>query len=368
MDQDNVMRVLQITDGLGSGVIPKGVPMLYYRHIDRSKVQFDWAIFRPCSQQIIDEVKSMGSIVYQLPSRTQKLPSYLYELAKVVKKGKYKIVHIHRDHSASIILDALAAKLSGAKVVIGHVHNTTFYESWKRKLHVICRPIMNMILDKRCACSEPAGKWGFKNAKFTVINNAIELDDFYFDSDARKKYRKELGVGDELLLGDVARLVNQKNLHRLIDIFKAVSKKADAKLVLVGEGPERESLEAQVKENGLTERVIFTGRREDVPKLLSAMDIYVMPSLFEGMSVASIEAQACGLPCVFSAEMPSTQIISCVRRVSLNSSDEEWAKTILEINHLEDRGNVKNAIHAAGYDIETEAPKLQQFYEDCLKE
>lgn len=351
-----MIRVLQVIGSLGYAGV-EAVVMNYYRHIDTTQVQFDFITCSPVRERYDDEILERGGQIFRLPSRSRSPFAYLRELKKIIQGNSYGIIHIHQN-SASISMDAFIARLCGVPVIIGHSHNISCNVLWQ---HYLLKPFVNSLVTHRFACSEAAGAWVFgKQRDVQILHNAIDAERFRFQADTRSACRKELGLENRYIIGFVGRLHPQKNLGRLIEIFRAVlSVDPRALLLIIGDGPDREMLAAQA--NDIKDSVLFLGLRDDVPELMSAMDVFVMTSLYEGMPVVASEAQASGLKLVVSDKVPSPDLTGERKILSLDSENEAWRDEILRKSAL-DRASVTPAIQAAGYDIRLEAKKLADFY------
>lgn len=354
------IRVLQRVGALGYAGL-EAVVMNYYRHIDRDEVQFDFIVNSEKRQRYDDEIESMGGRVFRLPPRIRHLPGYSRELKRIITENRYQIVHLH-NNSSSIATEALVAKSCGVPVIIGHSHNAScIYKAQ----HYVLRPLLNCALTDRLACSHPAGRWLFGKRPFSVLHNAIELDEYIYDPRVRKEVREELGLGEDcLVVGCVGRLHPSKNTPFTINIFNEIVKDVpNARLLLIGDGPLRQALEKQIGTLGLGGRVTLMGNRSDVPRLMQAMDVFVLPSLYEGLPVTGIEAQASGLPCFLSDRVPEDVAVSPLLQVcSLDKTAGQWASKILSFQKGACRRDMREAIAHSGYDIRTEAVKLQNFY------
>ena len=280
-------------------------------------------------------------------------------LRRLIKENDYKVIHIEQN-SASMAMDAFVAKTCGVPVIIGHSHNTRCNVLWQ---HYMFRPFVNLFMTDRFACSEAAGQWLFGNrSDVKVVNNAIDTNRYLFDNQIRQSVRKELGLEGKFVVGFVGRLHNQKNPIRMLEIFKAVCDKEPlAHLILIGEGEERDAMAAKARELRIDEKVLFLGRRENVNELMMAMDVLLMPSLYEGLPVVIVEAQSSGLRCIISDKVPAPQLTGRVSILSLETSDELWASEIVKGDDF-DRTKAQDMIIAGGYDISHEAKKLEQFY------
>lgn len=292
---------------IGGGV--ESVIMNYYRHLDHTKVQFDFICDEDSTRIPYDEIKKLGGRVFLVP-KYQKLPQYLEALEDLFCKNQYRIVHSNVNTLS--VFPLYAAKKAGVPVRISHSHSTSNPKEWKRNIiKNILRPFSKKYATDYFACSELAGRYlfgdkAFDQGKVKIIHNAIDLDKFKFDPNARKKLREELGIDEKTtVIGHVGRFVKQKNHDFLIDVFKEYhTENPDSKLLLIGTGPLEEKTKAKVEKLNLSDPVIFLGQREDTNKLYSVMDVFCLPSLYEGLGMVLIEAQMNGLPCLASDEVP----------------------------------------------------------------
>lgn len=280
-------------------------------------------------------------------------------LRKVIKENSYDIVHIHKN-SASMAMDEMVAKSCGVKTVIGHSHNTSCNVLWQ---HYLLKPLVNHFCDYRFACSVEAGKWVFGDKEdVRVINNAIDASIFKFSEEIRERYRADFDLEDKFVIGFVGRLHEQKNVLRCIDIMEVVLKQNEnAVIVLVGNGPQKDIVKKEVEKRKLEGSVLMLGQRNDVPEIMMMFDAFLMPSVYEGLGLVAIEAQASGLWCVVSDRVPAPDMTGRMVYLSLDFSDDVWASKLLEIS-IYDRSSAREKIIENGYDIEAEAEKLQDFY------
>ena len=353
-----MIRILQVIGSLGwAGV--EAVVMNYYRNIDRSNVQFDFITCSDKQERYDDEIQQMGGRIHRLPSRSRHPLAYMVALRHVIKENRYKIVHIHQN-SASMVMDGIVSKMCGVPVVIGHSHNTRCNVMWQ---HYLFKPFVNHVLTHRFACSEAAGKWIFGNRKDVVlVNNAIDSQKYHFNNELRDRKRSELGLQEKFVVGFVGRLHEQKNPFRLLEIFKnLLDAKGNCQLILIGGGDLESSLKQECIAQGISEKVSFLGVRTDVSELMMAMDIFLMPSLFEGMPVVVIEAQATGLPCVISDKVPAPNLTGRVKVVQLADENKKWTNVLLSYDDFQ-RVKATDMIIKGNYDIVHEARKLHDFY------
>ena len=319
---------------VGGGV--ESVIMNYYRHLDHSKVQFDFICDEDSTRIPYDEIKKLGGRVFIVP-KYQNLPKYLKALEKLFKENQYCIVHSNINTLS--VFPLYAAKKAGVPIRISHSHSTSNPKEWKRNLiKNILRPFSKRYATDYFACSELAGRYLFGNKAFDqgevkIIHNAIDVDKFKFDEVARKKLRKEFGIKDStVVIGHVGRFVQQKNHTFLVDVFKEYHKKnPDSKLLLVGSGPLEDEIKKKVERLGLKDSVLFLGQRDDINKLYSVMDVFCLPSLYEGLPVVGVEAQAAGLPCVFSDKITNDTVIT----KDTTQSKLELKKWLIILNNIE---------------------------------
>ncbi len=331
------------------------------RRMDRSKVQFDFIVHRSFRADYDDEIEVLGGRIYRLPRLNPFDPSYRKALRDFFRAHpEYRIVHCHLDCMSALPL--AAAKAAGVPVRIAHAHSSSQDKDLK---YLLKRHYMKKIPAAAThffACSGAAGSWMFPGRSVRLIRNGIDTAAFAFDPLQRAARRRELGLADQLTVGHVGRLIDVKNHSFLLEVFAELLRSApDAVLLLVGSGP----LEAQLREKarvlGLEDQVRFLGVRSDVPALMQAMDVFVLPSLYEGLGISAVEAQASGLPCLLSDRVPTDcGMTDRVEFLPLRSP-ERWAQAILRAAGLPRSGDC-SGIARAGYDITSTAGELQQFY------
>ena len=327
--KEEPIRIAQIVGKwLGGGV--EAVVMNYYRHIDHSKVQFDFICDDDSTNIPYDEIEKLGGKVILIPPY-QKVFKYQKELRRVLREGKYKIVHSHINTLS--VFPLYAAKKVGVPVRIAHSHSTTNKKEWKKNLlKQVLRPFSKKYATNYMCCSELAGRWlfgdkAYDEGKVYLLNNAIDLDKFKYDKKIRDKKRKELGIKEDIIvIGHIGRFVAQKNHTFLIDIFNQFHKKEkNSILLLAGQGPLQEEIKNKVRKLGLDDSVRFLGQRNDANELYQAFDVFLLPSLYEGLPVVGVEAQASGLLCFFSDDMTKeTKVLDSTVFMSLSNTAEEW--------------------------------------------
>ena len=266
----------------------ESVVMNYYRNIDKEKIQFHFLCDEDSTDIPYQEIEKLGGKVIIIPPY-QKLFKYQKELYRIFKENNYKIVHSHIN--ALSVFPLRIAKKAKIPVRIAHSHSTSNKKEWKKNiLKMILRPLSKLYANNYFACTEYAGKWLFgkkvvERKELNVINNAIDLKKFEFNENTREDLRKELGIKEDVLvIGHVGRFMKQKNHEFLIDVFeKAIKQDDNIYLILVGQGPLEDKIKEMAKEKGIEYKILFLGQRNDVNKLYQAMDIFVLPSLYEGL-------------------------------------------------------------------------------------
>lgn len=357
-----MIRVLHIVTYMGRGGL-ETMLMNYYRHIDRAKVQFDFLVHRDFEADYDKEILELGGRIYHVPRLIPWSSTYRRTLEEFFQKHpEYKMIHVHQDCLSAVALQC--AKRSGIPVRIVHSHNSSQDKNIK---YLIKRYYMKRIPEYATdflACGKQAGDWMFGGHSYEVLHNAIDVDEYMYSRTKAKAMKQELGLEDSVVIGHVGRFNQQKNHSFLIDIFVEYSKKnPNVKLLLVGDGDGKAEIQKKVDELDLQNKVIFTGVRSDVNDLMQAMDVFVFPSLYEGLPVTMVEAQAAGLPCVISEKISSECIITSglVTKEKLSSSAEVWADMILsKVGMI--RTDHKKEIAKAGYDIQTSAKRLEDYY------
>lgn len=356
------IRVLQVVTYMGRGGL-ETMLMNYYRHIDHSKVQFDFLTHREFDGDYDKEIKELGGNVYHLSNLNPLSIGYKTSLNDFFgNHPEYKIVHSHLDCMAGIPLKY--AKLNNVPIRIAHAHNSNQTKDLKYPLKLFYKRNIKKNANYLFACGDEAGKWMFNTDNFKVLNNAIDAKDYTFNMNIRNDKRKEFGISDDsILVGHVGRFFPQKNHEFLIDIFNQFHKDhPNSYLMLVGEGELKTSIQDKVNTLGLEDYVIFTGLRSDVNELLQAMDVFLFPSLYEGLPVSIIEAQAAGLSCLISDKVPiECKKTDLVYQLNLNDSVNVWSDKVYELSHITRRDTYEQ-IKESGFDIIENAKWLENFY------
>lgn len=365
-----MIRILHVLGGMGRAGAETMV-MNLYRVIDRTEVQFDFMVHTEKECSYDNEIMSLGGRIYRVPSYNGKNHfQYKKEWNNFfLKHPEYKVIHGHVRSTASIYLKI--AKKHGL-VTISHSHNTSSGKGLSAIVKNVLQYPIRYTADYLFACSKTAGIWLFgekacKKENFFILNNGIDTDKFVFNEDVRLRKRRELNIEDKFVIGHVGRFHPQKNHTFLIEIFNEIHKRNNnAVLLLVGEGDLINYIKNKVDNIGLRNSVIFAGNRSDVSELLQAMDIFVFPSLHEGLPVTMIEAQASGLPCVISDKITrEVKITDLVKYLSINFEPTNWAEEILNFSNNYIRKNMSRDIKENSYDIETTTEWYKKFIRKC---
>jgi len=332
--------------------------------LEPTKAIFDFIVDFP-EMVYSDKVKAMGSQIYFIPAKGKKLFSHLFSFYKILRKHpEYKKVYFN-------ILDAGAAFSMVVpwlmhREIIAHSHNGS---TDKMRLHLLCKPFMKFLAKKKIACSRVAAKYMFDTENVDIIPNAINCSSYKFDLQKRNEKREELNLSpDNTAVCFVGRLTHQKNVEFLVRVFAKVREKNNnAVLLVIGDGEDKEKMINKANQLGISDSIRFLGKRNDVPDILNAADVYLMTSFYEGLSVVAIEAQASGVPCVFSDGMSEeTKINSNVCFVSLNEDAEKWAEVVISAQSSPRIEDI-SALQKAGYDLtspnDVQKRFLEYFYE-----
>ena len=362
------IKILYVLTVLNKGGLETMI-MNYYRNFDKSKFDFHFLVHRD-SGYFENELVDDGAFIHRVSPLSfsfRNFIKYRKELDVFFKSNHFDIVHVHNNSFGYFPLKY--AKKYGTKVRIMHSHTSSLKDDVKKVLlgKLLNKKIPNVATDL-FACGDEAGKWMYKNKKFEIIPNAIEVDKFAYNPEIRKTFREKLLASNSINIINVARFNYYKNHLFLLDVFAEIIKKnANYKLFLVGDGEMRLQILEKIKSLNLENHVELLGVRDDVAETLQAMDIFIFPSSFEGFGIAFLEAQATGIKCIISDGVPEEAIFITenVQVISLKENAEQWANKILEIKNFE-RKDVSEIIKEKGYDIKENARKLEEKYRELL--
>lgn len=350
-------RLLCILSGMNAGGAETFM-MKIYRNLDRTKYQIDFCINAKDKCFYEDEILNMGGKIYRIPSKSENIKEFKLKLKGIVKDNSYSNV-LRITSNAMGFMDLKIAKQAGAKVCCARSSNASDGGGLKS---VICHRLGKLLyarfVDVMIAPSDLSaiytfGKKNYEDGNVHILHNGVDLDVYRFVPEKRKKIREEFSIGLETkLVGHVGRFNEQKNHMFLLDVFKEIHMMdSSAKFLLVGSGELEESVRKKTMALGIYDKVIFAGLRSDIPDILSAMDVFIMPSFYEGMPNTVIEAQATGLPCVIADTITrEADITGLVQYLSLSDSSSKWAQTAICAAELPRRNTVDD-FRAHGYDI-----------------
>lgn len=360
-----MIKILHVVPNMQAGGLETFI-MNIMRNIS-DEVEFDFLVHYKEKKFYDDEIERLGGTIYRFSLRDDhNIFKYIGQLNKFFKNHKeYKIIHCHMSSIGFLVF--LIAKKNGIKVRIAHSHNINSEKSIKGKVKYFLSRFIRYNSTHNFACSNEAGKYLFGKKKYTIIPNAIDLDKFKFDLNKRKKIRKELKINDDtMVIGHIGRFCKQKNHEKIIEIFNSYQKEnPNSVLLLVGEGETLTQVKKQVKELKLDNKVKFLGIRKDTDALYSAFDIFLFPSLFEGLGIVLIEAQMSGLYCYTTdKKVPKAALISDrLTYLDGDKNSEMWANELIKENNY-DRKNINFNKNKENYDIKQIAKELEKFYKE----
>lgn len=374
-----MVRVFYLVYGLTSGGIER-YSVNIYKRIDKKKYNLDFIVKKNSHDFFDEEFYSAGGVKIPLSAKGKhfKIISkilYLFNLIRLIRKNRYDIAYFNLSTPSDVFKYPLVCRVFGINKIIIHSHNS--YEDGNDKIKNLInkmgRSYINRITAARFACSDVAARWMFgekvqENKEYKLITNGLETEKYDFNQKVREKMRNNLEIEkDELVLGHVGRFVEQKNHVILLKIFKSVLKKRkNSKLVLIGVGPLMEQIKDLSKKMGIFNNIIFLGERSNVNEYLQAVDVFVLPSLYEGLPIAGVEAQASGLPCVFSNTISrEVNITGNVKFLGLTEPLETWSTTIIEAGKQK-RVSQSLKIEKAGFDITHSTKQVEKTIDNLM--
>ena len=366
-------RVLQIMGGLNRGGLETFV-MNMYRTIDRTEIQFDFLLTQMVGGDYEEEAKSLGAYIYCLPPRNKGLKAYRRALDAFFRRH-HSYIAIHEHISSLTSIDpAYYAKRYGIPIRIFHSHSSSIQKSlrlhWVHSiLHYVNKPKVHSWATHYLGCSDKALDWMYKytgvRSKAIMVNNGIDCEKYIYNAAIRKEIRSELRIeSDDFVIGHIGRFIPLKNQSFLVDILEELQKiLPKTKLMLVGDGETMDDVKAKVTNKGLNGSVIFTGVRSDVARLMQTMDVFVMPSWFEGLPVSLVEAQAAGLPIVASNTIShDSDLTGTILFKSIKEEAIDWAYSIVKWKEKCGRPNNIEIVKKAGFDSKTAIKQLVKIY------
>lgn len=372
------IRVLHVVGRMDCGGIETMI-MNLYRNIDRQKVQFDFLAHYGREAAYNDEIRALGGRIYEMPALKSEHRVYYWRYFRYIialhkffrKHREYKILHGHMTNTASLYMPI--ARKYGVRRLIAHSHSShskagLFGLVTNLLQKTICRHATDWF-----ACSRAAAKWFYPedavlSGRVHILPNAIDAAKFRFDPALREDMRRELGLQDKLVIGCVGRFRPEKNQIFLVDVLReALKMNENAVLMFAGDGPCEDEVRRRGEEYSISDNMRFLGMRSDIPAVMQVMDVLAMPSVFEGLPVTGVEAQASGLHIVASDGVTTEMnVLGMVNYLPLGAP-EEWAKRIIAAAGLP-RRDTCGKMRAAGYDIGATAPWLEKFYLSCTAE
>lgn len=364
---DEKIRVAQIMGKLWAGGV-ENVVFNYYRQMDKSKVEFDFYIDDDSTVEPPKDLLDMGAHFYKIP-RYQKLPQYLKTLNKYFKENNYSIVHSHINTLS--VFPLYAAWKAGVPIRIAHNHSILGGKEYKKNiLKLFLRMFAKLFSTDYFSCSEEAGKWmfgerTFKKGKVFVVKNAIEFSKFRCSEEIRQQYKEKLGIKDNFVICHVGRFTYAKNHKFLLEIFREfLNLDGHAVLLLVGDGELHDDIVNEIDRLALGEHVVLTGKVSNPEKYYSLADIVLIPSFYEGLSLATVESQIAGVPVIVSEAIPDEAVISdSVMKMSLSEPAGKWAQNALSFSNKKVVLNDESEL----YNIKISAPKLTEWYQERVQ-
>lgn len=361
----------------GANIGKAGVGTIVYKwgqEFDSDKLVYDYLMQSGLPDKVFqDAIKSKGGVIYTMSSEQYKLINVIEWTTKIIKEHEYKCLHINTDTAYIAAAYIYAAKKGGIKSIYVHSHCTQVDDTSnmrrmiKTAFHTLCRPYVCRNTAKYLACSKVAGEWMFGKSRvdgknYKTIYNGVEACQYLYDKDVREQYRREFELEDSFVIGNIGRLSYQKNQDFLLDVFNEYRKSnTKSRLVLVGTGPLKDELADKINRLGISQFVIMLENRNDVPALLSMMDVLVMPSRFEGLPVTMVEAQMSSLPCIVSSnitkEAKFTGSVAYIAGWDVN----KWVAIVDKAKRIKRMRNKKELLNSK-FNISFAALELQSLF------
>lgn len=365
LSTDDVIKVVHVVKSLPANGI-SNVVMNYTCNMDKDKFKNTIIAGSPVLESLENKLNSYGIDIKEIPPKRKKTAfSYYYNIWKIIRNENFDIIHVH-GNSSIISIELLIAKIAGIKARIAHCHSCSCD---RILLHKMLLPLFDHLYTKGYACSDEAGKWLFRDNDYNILPNGFDISKYAFNQDSRELIRKELGIENKFVIGNVARFNKGKNHEYLLDVFREVAKENEnAVLLLVGNGPLLEKIKQLINLHPYKDRIIYYGITDQIEKLYNAMDVFVLPTKFEGLGIVFIEAQINGLRCVASDCVPrEVNINNQTAFIPLNNSLHRWCSEILCVKY-ENREKASNyaLVDANRYDISKCVKMLENDYQKSL--
>ena len=351
-----VSTVGLIYDGITSVIIA------YLDAMDRSGLEIYIAGTIEVKDAFRKKINDLGCTIVDFPNRKTETGSYAIALTKFIRDNKIKVIHAH-GNSGTLVIEMTAAWLGGCKKRIAHSHNT---QCSQIKADRLLRPLFYLLYTDGLACGKEAGEWLFGNRAHEILPNGRDVEKYKFNSSIRDKFRRKLGIKDEIVIGHVGGFFEQKNHHFLVEIYREIKiLQPNTKLFMFGDGPTKKYVERLCEDID----VIFAGTTDNISDFLNMMDGMLLPSLFEGIPLVAIEWQINGLPCILSDTVTKDcKLTDSVLFMSLKRSASEWAENIITMIETNDRmtcaKSAYETISTSSFNIKSNSEKLRELYND----
>lgn len=371
MNDVKPIRILQVFGEMNLGGAETMI-MNIYRNIDRDLVQFDFIVHTDEHCFYDDEIIKLGGRIFKIP-KYNVLNHYIYtkEWDRFFSNhSSYNIIHAHLRSTASIYINI--AKKYGLNTIV-HSHSTSSGKGLKKAIKTILQKNITKDADYLIACSKEAGEWLFgkrqnMDKEIIIINNAINVEKFKFDFLKREQTRKKLGVEGKKVVGHIGRFNWIKNHPKTINVFeKYLVSNPNSVLILVGEGEKKHHIKQIVKNKNMHDKVIFVDSTSEVAQLMCAMDIFIFPSIKEGVPLVLVEAQTNGLPVLTSTSLSKeVEVSELVTFEDLESDDSVWAKHLDNVVGSINRQDAYLKIKNTKFDVDSEKEKILNLYKKIL--
>ena len=364
-------RILHMTPPIVNNGVYKYI-FSHLKYIDKSKYEFAFLTQAKADLEATEEYKEYGFQIHNFTTTQRENPEkFRQEIVDILSSG-YDVLHLHTSFWRGFLIEEIAMELGVPKVIV-HSHSSNVdIDNPKKRMQIYENHLKFKALFTKeyatdfWACSNMAADWLFNDEipreEIIIMKNAIELKKFAYDEEKRNDYRKRLGLEGKFVIGNTCRFEYQKNHEFLIKVFEKVHRvNPQAVLLLVGGGQKLSYIKNLVKRYNIEDCVMFLGWRDDIAEILQAMDVYCLPSLFEGLPIVLVEAQAAGLACMVSSNV--TREVKVTENVKFIDFDEAlWVKHILELSYGYERCDTSNVLRAAGYDIEKQIKLIEDAY------